>query len=173
MIQLAGIIEIDGEVKEKFDLLFQPFKDAIIENKALEVNGHDKTKLCMYPKIEISQLKLKKTLGKYVDKFDTKDKFVMAGYNVGFDEDFLRDTFNQVNDKFFGSWFFNAPMDVRSIVGEEVAFNGLRLKNYKLVTLCEYFEIELDAHNPVSDIEATKNLYYLLRGNRVGELKYG
>lgn len=35
-------------------------------------------------------------------------------------------------------------------------------KNDKLKTICEHFNIPIDAHNALSDIEATKNLYELI-----------
>lgn len=52
----------------------------------------------------------------------------------------------------------------------DVFFSYLPLKHLgfidtvddKLKTVCEYFNIPIDAHNALSDIEATKNLYELI-----------
>lgn len=35
-------------------------------------------------------------------------------------------------------------------------------ENDKLETMCNYFDIGIDAHNALSDIEATKKLYELI-----------
>jgi len=38
LIQLAGIIEIDSEVKRSFDFRIQPFPNDVIEDEALVLN---------------------------------------------------------------------------------------------------------------------------------------
>ena len=39
---------------------------------------------------------------------------------------------------------------------------GYSAENDKLETMCNYFGIEIEAHNALSDIEATKKLYELI-----------
>jgi len=39
----------------------------------------------------------------------------------------------------------------------------IELENYKLETVCAHFGITLYAHNAISDIKATRELYYLLK----------
>jgi DNA polymerase III subunit epsilon len=107
---------------------------------------------------------IRKLLGKYVNKYDKQDKFVLGGYNVGFDMDMMRVSFEKAGDNYFGSWFFWPVIDVRVMVAEQILEIGLRLPNYKLETVCEYFNIPIDAHNALSDIRATRQLYYFLKG---------
>ena len=99
----------------------------------------------------------------YIDKFNPTDKFVPAGYNIPFDLGFIRSAFTVSGDQFgIGSWCFTCPIDVWSSVGRAVLKMGLRLQNHKLATVCGKFGIKIDAHNPISDIAATRELFYLL-----------
>jgi len=159
LIELAGIIEIDGEIKEDIRLLFRPIGGRSINPEALKTNGRTLKELAGFPAPWEGVLNLKKTLGKYVDKYDPNDKFVVAGYNVGFDVGFIRETFLYCGDKYYGSWFFNTPLDVWTVVAFFVGFMKLRLPNYKLGTVCKHFGVKLkDAHTALADIYATRAL---------------
>lgn len=163
MIELGGIIEIDGKIKEEVNLLFQPTPGKKIEQKALTVNKRTVKEIMGFPPATVGISSLKKTLGRYINKFDQKDKFVITGFNVNFDIGFIRETFACCGDKYYGSWFFSTPFDVWSIVAMMVCFNGLRLKNYKLTTICEHFNVKLkDAHTAINDVYATRGLCRVL-----------
>ncbi len=164
MVQLAALVEIDGRIKEKINLLFQPLPGRQIHPKAIEVNGRDEKELVGFPPARISILALKARLKKYINPYDKTDKFVAAGYNVDFDTGFLRETWFASGGRFGpGSWIFNVSIDVRTRVAERVAKECLRLPNYKLTTVCENFGVDLAcAHDAMSDIEATRELYYKL-----------
>jgi DNA polymerase III epsilon subunit-like protein len=47
-------------------------------------------------------------------------------------------------------------------VADYITMSGVRLKNYRLETMCKHFGIELKAHDAMSDIEATKQLYEII-----------
>ena len=97
--------------------------------------------------------------------YDRDDKFIAAGFNVNFDLDFLRETWFATGGKYGpGSWIFNCPIDVRTTVAEAIGWDKLRLPNFKLGTVCEYYGVELgeDAHDAMADIEATRKLYHAL-----------
>lgn len=164
MIQLAGMIEINGIIKEEINLLFRPAEGRVIETRALEVNHRTASELLEFPHLAVGIGSLKKTFKKYIDQYDRDDKFIPAGFNTSFDCDFLRDTFYQSGDQYgIGSWMFNVNLDVRSWVSLLVAHTGLRLPNYKLVTICNHFGIQFDggAHDAFADIKATRELYLL------------
>lgn len=42
------------------------------------------------------------------------------------------------------------------------AFNKIDIDNVKLTTLAGYFRIEFEAHNSMSDIETTREIFYKL-----------
>ena len=93
IIQLALIIEIDGKVvrKEKFEM--QPFNYDNISPEALEVNGLSIEQIKGFDTPQIAYRKIVNILDKYIFKYDKKDKFIPAGYNVKFDVDFLTEFF--------------------------------------------------------------------------------
>lgn len=176
IIQLAGLIEIDGEILEKVNLFMRPLfgrekppingkadiDDQVLDD-ALAVNSRTREEIAAFPHPKIAIDSLKATLEKYVDKFDPKDKFVCAGKNVKFDTGFLRECFRKTNNKYFGSYFFSVSLELETFVAEMVLSKGLRLKNYSLKTLCDHFNVAIDAHEAMSDITATRSLYRHLR----------
>lgn len=49
MIQLAAILEVDGEECSRIDLRVRPFEGAVIEESALKVNGTTPEMLAEFP----------------------------------------------------------------------------------------------------------------------------
>jgi len=131
----------------------------------LEKNGRTREELQTFPPAREGYALLKKRLGFYCDKFNRDDKFVPCGYNINFDIDFLSNFFDKQtpSDKYLFSWIFSAPIDARTLVGELVKI-GYRLKNYQLETVCRFMKIPIQAHDAMSDIRATRELYLALRG---------
>jgi len=158
--ELAFIIEKEGEVIEENATLVKPFHTTVIDPKALEKQGRTFDDLDKQPPVKVVYEGLKKTLGKFVDPYDKHDKFVPAGYNVNFDLDFLKGMFTSMGDKFFYSWFFAAPIDVRGMVGRYLLRYNPMLPNLRLETLCGHFGIPIEAHQALEDIRATRALYY-------------
>ena len=92
--QISGQIVIDGIVKESFDFHVQPNPKAIIEDEALAVAGVTREQIAQYPPMATVYAQFIAMLGKYVDKFNKKDKFFLVGYNnAAFDNQFLRGFF--------------------------------------------------------------------------------
>lgn len=111
--QISSQVVIDGIVKESFDFHVQPNPKAAIEDEALAVAGVTREQIAKYPAMGTVYRQFVAMLGKYVDKYNSKDKFFLVGYNnAAFDNQFLRGFFLQNNDKFFGSWFWANSMDV-------------------------------------------------------------
>jgi len=165
MIQFAGIIDIGGKVAAELQFKTRPFNHAKVEKLAMEVNGKSVYDIVRYPAAKIGLNELKKHMGRFVNKFDPMDKFVPAGYRVDFDIEFVRSAFERSGDKYFGSWFFNCSLDVRSVVSFVILKKNLRLANWKLTTVCEAFGVKLaDAHDALADVRACRELYYRLLG---------
>ena len=161
--QLAFMIEIDNKIVEELNLKIAPFPNSEISKRALEISGVTDDQIEQFPPPEEMYTDLMKVLEKYVNKFTKTDKFILGGYNIAtFDEPFLRQFFIKNHDKFFGSWFFWPKLDVQTQVAEHLVKKGLRLENYKLETVCNHFKITISAHDAMSDITATRTLYYLL-----------
>lgn len=161
LIQLSGIIEVDGTEKEKFNFYIKPFENSEVNEKALEVQGRILEELGTEKYIDESIIykKFLEILDKYIDKYDKNDKFIVAGYNVKFDIDILKALFERNNNKFLFSYFNSSMLDpLYSVRLLQVAGMLPVLENNKLETWCKYFNIELKAHDSLQDITATKKL---------------
>jgi exonuclease len=161
LIQLSGIIEVDGTEKEKFNFYIKPFENSEINEKALEVQGRtfEELRTDKYIDESIIYKKFLEILDKYIDKYDKDDKFIVAGYNVKFDIDILKAFFERNNNKFLFSYFNSSMLDpLYSVRLLQVAGMLPVLENNKLETWCKYFNIELKAHDSLQDITATKKL---------------
>ena len=172
IIQLAAIVEIDGEITDEVDLRMRPMLKHEISPEALSVHGLTEDEIRNYPHADFTFKQFESLLTRYVNKYEKLDKFILAGYNVAkFDERFLRQMFidnaatreDRQRGGYYGSWFFWPVLDVQTYLANHIAEHGLRLENYKLETVCKHFGIPIDAHDALSDIRATRNLYRVLR----------
>ena len=164
ILELGALIEIDGEIKQEFTLKMQPHDGAVISSEALKINKITPEMWEHYDLSSVGIHKLRVQLSKHVNKYNKNDKFVIAGYNVEFDIQMLRSAFLRDGDKFFGSWFFWPVIDVQTYVAEGILSGGLNLVNYQLSTVCKHCDIDIVAHDALSDIKATRNLYKILKG---------
>lgn len=162
IITMANIIDIDGEIKEKFSLKIQPFNWDNIEQSALDVNKIEKASLKTFlPPLEAHR-KLKEVLKKYIDPYNRKDKFQPGGYNNDFDIKFMANFFKKCGDKYFGSWIDYHKFDPQVIIQFLHLKGEINLPNYRLETVANYFGININAHDAMSDIEATREIIYKL-----------
>ena len=163
ILTIAGIIEIDGIVKEEFYVETQPFNYSNISEAALKVNGLTLEQIKTFISPQQAHAKLIEIFSKYIDRYNRADKFTPAGHNVRFDCDFLNSFFKKNSDKYFGSWFDYHIIDTVQLL-QLMKFKGsLDIENCKLVTAAKKFGISLEnAHNAMDDIKATRELFYKL-----------
>lgn len=162
IIQLAGIIEIDGQVIERVNMNCQPFDWEAVEEQALRVNGLSIAKLRTFQEPKEMHSALLKVSGKYVDKYDKTDKFTLAGQKVGFDADFLKEFFIKCGDQYYGSWFNWRHVDLLSVVRWLRYVGRIELENDRLETIAAHFGITFDAHDAMADIETTRTLLKMI-----------
>lgn len=167
-----GIIQISGEIcslegdhltdLETFNFDVRPFDDDEVDDKALEVSGKTLLEIEEFEDPAMVYKHLTDMLGKYVDKFNSKDKMIFAGFNARFDMDFLREFFAKNLDKYFGSWFWFPPLDVMNEALSALLFKRADLPNFKLGTVARALEIkfeEEDLHDAMFDILLTKEIF--------------
>ena len=159
VVQIAALVEIDGKVVQEFEAKLAPMTDGVITPEALKIHGYTEEILWAFPPARNGIKAFVSTLSQYVDRYDKNDKFVVAGYYVAFDMDFLRQTFRKVGEQYFGSYFYSALLDVQAVTAIAI-LEGLRLADYKLATVCASQGIKIDAHNAMSDIKATREWAY-------------
>jgi len=159
ILTLAGIIEIDGEVKEEFYFKIKPFPNQEIDDYALKVNGITKEEIQTFEEPQIVYKKLSTILGKYCDKYNKFDKYIPAGQNVRFDIDHLKAFYDLIGDKYLFSYLDYHFIDTMAISLLLKKTKSIDIANVKLETLCAYYQIPLKAHNAQEDIRATRNLW--------------
>jgi len=161
--QISGKIVINGKTKETFNYKVKPYKDALIEDEALEVAGITRADLQSYEEMDVVYRKLVKMLGKYVDKYTKHDKFYLVGYNnASFDNQFFRAFFTQMGDNYFGSWFWSNSIDVMVLATMQLTAVRDVMPNFKLSTVAHYYDIKVDEsmlHDALYDIELTEQIY--------------
>jgi len=163
IIEMGVLIEIDGKIERTWGSRVRPFEEDAVDPNSIKVHGYDAKEMKEFPEPGEVMKRLQSMMGEFVDKYDKNDKFVVAGYCVRFDIDFLRMFFEKLNDKYYGSWFFSVSYDVSCLVAENVFENGLRANDFTLKTMCDMFGIELKAHNAFADIQATRELSFELK----------
>lgn len=161
IIQLAGIIEIDGEVKATFEFECQPYSFENLEPKAMEVNGYTRQDLEKFDVPIKVKTQLECLFSKYVDKFNKNDKFIFAGYNSPFDFRFMKEWWKKGGDKYWGSYFEYKQMDIYPLFQMYAIAAKLDLPNHKLVTAAAHFGLDFGeegAHDAMADIRVTREV---------------
>ena len=175
LLQLSGYVEIDNEIKETFDFKMKPYGEVEWMQEAM-----DKTHLTPEvvenfedPSVVFNQFI--SILEKYVDRFDEEDKFFLIGYNVKFDEDFLREWFmkeakterDRMYGNGFGAFFWTPSIDVMNYAAVRTMSSRHNFPSFRLGPVCRTLGIEFneeDAHNAMFDIEKTRELWKFLKG---------
>lgn len=164
--QLSGIIEIDGEIKETFNLKIRPFASDIIEDEALKIGNVTREIIGAYDSPETQKKAFDSILSKYVDKFNKTDKFHLAGYNnASFDNQFLRRFFEKCGDKYFGSQFWSDSIDIMVLASYKLQNKRCTMPNFKLGTVATTCGIEVredGLHDALYDVIITRKIYYKL-----------
>lgn len=164
--QLAGMLEIKGNVVASFDFRMRPAEHLKIEDSALKVSGISHEDLLSYPTEKEAYRCFIEMLSKQINKFDKTDKAYLAGWNnAAFDNGFLRAFFERNNDQFFGSWFWSNPLDVMILASQSLIDVRETLPNFKLMTVAEYLLQSIDEsklHDATYDIELTRNIYNII-----------
>jgi len=170
MTEIACIVVEDGEQIDKKLLYINPntyTKQINIEMQALELTNKTLDDLESYPTSKGQFDEFIAFLDKHIDKYNKQDKFKIIGYNIGFDIEFLKQWFIDNGHQYYGSYFDYKDIDVFALVKHLKLLNMFETENDKLSTLCKYFDIDIDAHNALSDIEATRDLYQVLTDNYI------
>lgn len=163
IIQISGIIEIDGAVQESFDFYVKPFEGDVIEDEALACNNITREQIEKFEAPNVIYKRLVKILSKYVDRYNKSDKFVFLAFNSIFDNDFLRAFFLKNEDKYFGSWFWNPDICILRAAMSYIGDERPLLENMKLFTVAEYLGISLEKdeslHNSSTDVRLAMEIY--------------
>lgn len=162
--QLAGILEVDGQVVGEFNELCAPVKGSLVEPKALEVQGRTLEEVNEAQSPLLALNKLQHFLDKFVDKYKRgknplSDKVWPCAYNgISFDMPFLHAFFERQGDEYIWSYFNQYVLDPIAWV-QACRFTGrLRLEDAKLATVYErIMKKPLEgAHDALADVRALR-----------------
>ena len=166
--QLAGCIEVNGEVVEYFDIRCKPYPKAQIDPGALKVCNVTEAQIMAYPDMKIAYKQLILMLSKYIDKFDTKNKAHLVGFNNRFFDDvFLRVFFELNGDLYIGSWFYTDSLDCIVLASQYLLDRREGMQNFKQGTVAKELGIEVDKtrlHDARYDVELLRKIYRIVTG---------
>lgn len=166
--QLAGMIEVDGIIKDKFNFKIRPNPKAEIIKEALDVSNVTKEQILAYPPMEEIYKELIKILKKYVNKYDKKNKIFKVGFNNRkFDDLFLRSFFEQNGDKFFNSWFWSDSHDAMvsaSVYLQKRRHNMPSFKLHRVAKELGIVVVDSKLHDALYDIMLTRQVYRITTG---------
>ena len=161
--QISGAVVINGQVKESFNYHVRPNLACTIEEEALKVAGVTKEQVMAYPPMQQVYTQFVQMLGKYVDRYNKKDKFTLAGYNnASFVNPFLRAWFVQNGDFYFGSWFWSSSIDVMVLAAQRLLEERAEMDNFKQGTVAKYMGVPVsdnNLHDALYDIRVCMAIY--------------
>lgn len=162
IVQLSGMIVVDGEVMEEFDLRARPHEDAYVSQQALDIIGFTIEELNEFDHpLEMLQ-NLIRIMDKYVDKFNKNDKFTLVCHNMFFDYNKIQEFTRRLGFGFINSYIDSTHRMCTMETARALSCLGVYDKptNYKLETLCNHFGIDTNVklHDSLEDIRLTYKL---------------
>lgn len=166
MIQLAAILEIDGQETSRIDLKVRPFEDSVVEESALKVNGTTLDQLAEYP----AEAEAFATWIAWLDEANTSAPGVaeFAGYNTPFDARFVYAFFAR-NERPMSEFFnMRLPPQFDALAIARKRISKCDVANHKLGAIAEHvlgaeavaaYTQTNGLHNAMTDIEITRALY--------------
>lgn len=173
IIQLAAMVEIDGEVVDEREWRVRPTGKSY-DPKALEVNGITPAEIAEYPTTQEVKLDVESWFERYIERFDRSDKFTVGAYNAEFDMRFLS-AWSRIEigegrflkDSYWpGSWIRTGKYIDPLRVVPVLEYWGVipELPNHKLTTMAEHFGASVEgAHDAMVDIRLTRAVLAAIR----------
>lgn len=166
LIQWAAIVEINGQ-----EIVFNEYcKPTHYDNIQGTIDVHG---------ITIEQLKTFQEPLQLIEKFEVwakqfQRKLTICGYNVPFDISFLRKLFLSNNKIDVYNSIFDTESSIDVLGYARAVKAQLGIPNCKLSTLADHFKIQINAHEALSDIRATiqvfKEIKKILGDHEEGEV---
>jgi DNA polymerase-3 subunit epsilon len=161
LIQISGIVTVEGDHEREFDFHLRPHPQALIDPKALETNRLTEEDLLVPERLEHKAVykKLKSIFLTYINRYDKTDKFYLVGQNVHFDYGFLLALWERNQDQYLGSFIHYQKIDLIAITAALKLAGRLPVENMKLETLCRYFSLGEQLHDSLDDIRKTREIF--------------
>lgn len=165
IVELALIVEVDGEVVEEHDWFMRPASGKLANKEALAVNDLTIEKIKEFESEGKVYRKVLAIFDKYINKYDSGDKAYVFAYNAGFDLDFINHWFRDNGNVYLFSYTAWPWIDVAVLAAIFAEKQRDKLPNFKLGTVAEALGIEMDEsklHNALYDTHLTRQVYLTL-----------
>lgn len=159
IIQLAYILEENGQILKQNNFNMNP-QGKILDSKALLINGYTEEEINKFPFYKLQIFKFLYEIQPFLSS-SFYERFQIIGYNVNFDVEFLKVALQEINVK-FNDIFQNRFVDPLQFLYYLRFLRKVDFIDYKLETVCSYFGVPIQAHDALSDIQATRELLYRL-----------
>jgi len=167
IIQIGGIVEIDGKVEVEIDLKCQPFSFQKISKESLDINKVTVKDIQKFMPPEKAFRELISILDSFVNRYEKDDKFFLVGYNAFFDNCFLHEFFENNHEQYFSSYFWWPPIDVAVLFQEVMKEYRHKFQNFKLENIAAILNIDVTIHDALSDAKACRELYKRLQSGNI------
>jgi len=160
----VGLIYEDFEKNLEFEIKLRPWDNREFNQESLDLVGLKIDDLMTLPHHTDQFQIFKKFLGSVIDPYNPRDKAFLIGYNIAFDERFLREWFRLNDDNYFGSWFWTPAIDVMDLAAFKLMMDRPNMENFKQSTVCKYLGIKQtgDIHEALNDVRMTRELFKLM-----------
>lgn len=157
ILQAAWIIEKDGTVVSERCYDVKPEQNAEFTLEALDVNN-----------ITLDRMRAGKELSYVLSAMIQDARAVMegsslirlCGHNVHFDINFLATACDRFREPLRQHIDLSSSLDTCAIARFLSYLGMIKVRNHKLVTLAEYFEIPINAHDALGDVLATRCIFH-------------
>lgn len=179
LLQLAGFIDIDGEVVDTFNYKLRPYGNEEWSQTAIDKTGITREIAETFTDPHEVFISFNQLLEKYIDRFDKTDKAFFVAYNAKFDEEYIRNWFIKEaktdRDREFGNgygcFFWTPSIDIMQLAALRTMKSRQDFPNFQLSTVCQSLGIDFneeEAHEALYDIRKSRELYYMLKGKKNG-----
>lgn len=163
VVQIAGIVEINGRMIKEFSFHCQPFDFSTIQPTALKVNKLTMQDLKSFDPPIVAVAKFIACISEYVDRYEPSDKFVIAAHNSQFDYNFVKNWWQKAETKIpFHSFFSKNTIDTLAISKTLIENGYIGTKSAKLESLAGHYNLsygERGAHDALADTRVMRDLY--------------
>lgn len=166
IFELAAIVDIDGEYAGRFIENAKPFGDDIISPEALKVTSHTEEEIRGFSNTQDDLKEMfEDFLYEFVEPTNRRDKLFFIAYNAEFDYRFLRRLWEEMSDRYFGSFFWFPYIDLMSLYGWATMEDRQKMRNFRLNTVAKSVGLDVredNLHSALYDARLAKQLYYKL-----------
>lgn len=160
IIQIAAIMEIDGEVVDSIDIKCNIHPDFLIDPESMNIHGITNEEIESRIDSQTAYTMFVSWLDRHISPYDKTDKAYPVGFNINFDLNFLVEWFKVHGSKYglgtYINWKRIDPLEILYIMDMR---GKIALPNYKLKTVADHFAIDLtEEHDALADVLATRDI---------------